>query len=98
MPASYGTSSMSLFTSAVLATSLFSPLGSAHLFMNSPTPITGNAIKDPLDASGANFPCHGVQLPTSGGQSMAAGSSQKLSFDLGGGANTAVYVFPPPAR
>ena len=63
----------------------------AHLFISSPEPIEGTAIKSPLDASGSNFPCHGVALPSSGGQSMAAGSSQLLAFDTGNGANTAVH-------
>ncbi|EME43051.1 hypothetical protein DOTSEDRAFT_53974 [Dothistroma septosporum NZE10] len=63
----------------------------AHMFISSPSPIAGNAVKPPLDPSGSDFPCHGMQLPTSGGQKMAAGSSQLLAFDLGGGANTAVH-------
>ncbi|KAF2403008.1 hypothetical protein EJ06DRAFT_472815, partial [Trichodelitschia bisporula] len=58
--------------------------------MSSPQPIPGSNPKDPLDASGSNFPCHGA---TTGGtkQPMAAGSSQTLAFDLGNGANTAVH-------
>ncbi|KAK6424676.1 hypothetical protein LTR95_016359 [Oleoguttula sp. CCFEE 5521] len=63
----------------------------AHFFISSPTPIEGSGVKPPLEASGSDFPCHGVALPSSGGQKMAAGSSQVLSFDLGGGANTAVH-------
>lgn len=63
----------------------------AHLFISSPSPIPGSAPKSPLDASGANFPCHGVALPASGGEPMAAGSSQLLAFDTGNGANTAVH-------
>ncbi|KAK4622269.1 hypothetical protein CLAFUW4_07610 [Fulvia fulva] len=63
----------------------------AHMFMSSPVPIEGNAVKPPLDPSGSDFPCHGVQLPATGGQKMAAGSEQLLAFDLGGGANTAVH-------
>jgi hypothetical protein len=54
-------------------------------------PIVGTAPKSPLDASGSNFPCHGVSLPSSGGEKMAAGSSQLLAFDTGNGANTAVH-------
>ncbi|KAK4940947.1 hypothetical protein LTR66_014857 [Elasticomyces elasticus] len=63
----------------------------AHLFMNSPKPIEGTGVKTPLEASGSNFPCHGVTLPSSGGQSMPVGSEQTLAFDLGAGANTAVH-------
>ncbi|WPH03911.1 Hypothetical protein R9X50_00679400 [Acrodontium crateriforme] len=63
----------------------------AHLFISSPQPIEGSAPKSPLDASGSNFPCHGVTLPSSGGENMAAGSSQLLAFDTGNGANTAVH-------
>ena len=63
----------------------------AHLFLSSPQPIEGSAPKDPLDGSGSNFPCHGVALPSSGGESMPAGSSQLLAFDTGKGANTAVH-------
>lgn len=63
----------------------------AHLFIFSPAPITGTAPKEPLDKSGSNFPCHGASLPTTGGESMPAGSSQLLSWDLGSGENTAVH-------
>lgn len=63
----------------------------AHLYLSSPSPIAGSAPKDPLDASGSNFPCHGISLPTSGGESMTAGSSQMLAFDTGDGANYAVH-------
>lgn len=63
----------------------------AHMFISSPSPIAGTAPKDPLPSTGPGFPCHGVPLPSSGGQKMAAGSSQLLSFDLGGGLNTAVH-------
>lgn len=63
----------------------------AHMFITSPQPIAGTAVKPPLDASGSDFPCHGVTLPTTGGQKMAAGSQQLLAFDLGEGANTAVH-------
>lgn len=63
----------------------------SHLFISSPSPIPGTYPKDPLDPSGSNWPCHGVSLPSSGGQTMAAGSDQPLEFDLGGGANTAVH-------
>jgi hypothetical protein len=40
---------------AVVASAFFS-ITNAHLFISSPTPIAGNAIKDPLDPSGSNFP------------------------------------------
>lgn len=69
----------------------------AHMFMSTPKPISGSAPKDPLLADGSNFPCHGIALPGSGGQSMPVGSNQLLSWDLGittpgqGGANTAVH-------
>ncbi|EGP85453.1 uncharacterized protein MYCGRDRAFT_46444, partial [Zymoseptoria tritici IPO323] len=61
------------------------------MFINSPEPIPGTFPKDPLEPSGSNFPCHGVELPTTGGQSFAAGSKQMLSFELAEGANTAVH-------
>jgi len=78
--------------SALLAAGLgLSIATNAHMFLSSPAPIEGSAPKSPLDASGSNFPCHGVTLPTSGGEQMAAGSSQLLAWDLGGGANTAVH-------
>ncbi|KAK2069880.1 hypothetical protein P8C59_004424 [Phyllachora maydis] len=66
-------------------------LADGHMFINSPVPIPGSAPKDPLDGSGANFPCHGVALPSTGGISMKAGSSQLLSWELNGGENTAVH-------
>ncbi|EMC93960.1 hypothetical protein BAUCODRAFT_216599 [Baudoinia panamericana UAMH 10762] len=79
--------------SAFLVTALlgFTATVNAHMFISSPAPIPGSAPKDPLDASGSNFPCHGVALPSSGGLSMPAGSSQVLSWELGNGANTAVH-------
>ncbi|KAF2864387.1 lytic polysaccharide monooxygenase [Piedraia hortae CBS 480.64] len=64
---------------------------SAHLFISSPSPIPGTGINSPLNPSGSNFPCHGISLPTSGGQIMSAGSTHLLSFNLGNGANTAVH-------
>ena len=63
----------------------------AHMIMQNPTPIKSNDIKDPLESSGANFPCHGQALSPSGGASWSAGSSQTLTFQLNGGANTAVH-------
>ncbi|KAK3707619.1 hypothetical protein LTR37_011967 [Vermiconidia calcicola] len=79
------------FRSAVLVAAALSLTANAHLFITNPTPIAESAIKDPLDASGANFPCHGIALPKSGGQKMAAGSQQLLAWDAGKGLNTAVH-------
>ncbi|KAG8628093.1 hypothetical protein KVT40_003966 [Elsinoe batatas] len=65
---------------------------SAHLFMQVPKPIQGNAIKNPLDPSGSDFPCHGVAPPGAGGVDMAVGSQQDLIFDSGAShENTAVH-------
>ncbi|KAK8203390.1 hypothetical protein M8818_005281 [Zalaria obscura] len=80
-----------MFARIFFALAGFGLAANAHLFMYSPVPIEGSAPKDPLEADGSNFPCHGVTLPTSGGQSMAIGSKQTLAFDLGSGANTAVH-------
>jgi len=91
-----------MFTQTLLAASACLMTANAHLFLSSPSPITGNAIKNPLEPDGSNFPCHGVALPGSGGQQMAVGSDQKLIFDAGtptgqqrnvyvGGPNTAVH-------
>jgi len=74
----------------VVATSLLS-MANAHLFLAEPKPIQGNAIKDPLDPSGSNFPCHGAPLPTSDGQKMVAGETFPLKFEMGGGYNNAVH-------
>ncbi|KAF2163608.1 lytic polysaccharide monooxygenase [Zasmidium cellare ATCC 36951] len=64
----------------------------AHLFINSPAPINGTAVKPPLDPSGSDFPCHGISLPSTRRTKMAAGSQQLLSFELGAnGTNTAVH-------
>ncbi|KAK6441919.1 hypothetical protein LTR95_001836 [Oleoguttula sp. CCFEE 5521] len=87
------------FSRAALAVAMLSTLSNAHFFIKSPTPIEGSGIKQPLEASGSDFPCHGVALPSSGGAKMAAGSSQVLAFDAGlpnpdqntGGVNTAVH-------
>ncbi|KAH9809323.1 hypothetical protein Tdes44962_MAKER06184 [Teratosphaeria destructans] len=76
---------------SLIAAGLGLKLATAHLFISSPTPIEGTAIKSPLDASGSNFPCHGVTLPTTGGTAMSAGCTQLLAFDNGDGANTAVH-------
>lgn len=80
-----------MMTTTTLALASLLLGANAHMFISSPVPIPGTAPKDPLDPSGSNFPCHGVTLPSAGGQIMAAGSQQKLSFELGGGANTATH-------
>ncbi|THY90980.1 hypothetical protein D6C80_09370 [Aureobasidium pullulans] len=74
---------------SLLVASTLLMAANAHLFISSPEPIPGSAPKDPLKDDGSNFPCHGVALPGSGGQSMAVGSQQKLIFDAG--------IPPPPA-
>ncbi|OQO13975.1 hypothetical protein B0A48_00850 [Cryoendolithus antarcticus] len=83
--------STNILAYAAIAATTLSTVCDAHFFISSPTPIQGSAPKDPLEASGSNFPCHGVALPSSGGQKMAAGSSQNLKFELNGGLNTAVH-------
>ncbi|KAG9602118.1 hypothetical protein KCU77_g3392, partial [Aureobasidium melanogenum] len=80
-----------MFKQSLLAASVYAMTASAHLFISSPKPIPGTAPKDPLNPDGSNFPCHGVPLPGSGGQSMAVGSKQLLAFDLGDGENWAVH-------
>ncbi|KAI9654780.1 MAG: hypothetical protein M1821_005774 [Bathelium mastoideum] len=83
-----------MFTMKTATTALvlaFAGATQAHMIMQSPTPITNNDIKDPIESSGANFPCHGQPLSPSGGVSWSVGSTQNLSFQLGGGANTAVH-------
>ena len=62
-----------------------------HLFIKYPAPPLEGPEKSPLDPSGSNFPCHGAAIGQSQGIKMAAGSSQLLQFDDGGGANTAVH-------
>jgi hypothetical protein len=62
------------------------------MFIASPRPIEGSALKDPLNADGSNFPCHGVALPVEGGQQLIAGSSFELRLDIGTeGENNAVH-------
>jgi len=82
---------MSRFAFAALA---LAAMASGHLTITSPKPFEGSA-KDPLSAAGDNFPCqYGsfvTDFPTSGGTPMKAGSSQKLIFDAGNGANYAVH-------
>jgi hypothetical protein len=75
-----------------VAASHLPSLTSAHMFMASPKPIEGSALKDPLHLDGSNFPCHGVSLSGVAHQRMEAGSSFRLQFDLGAnGENTAVH-------
>ncbi|CAD0025840.1 unnamed protein product [Aureobasidium pullulans] len=80
-----------MFKQSLLGASALLMTANAHLFISSPKPIAGTALKDPLAMDGSNFPCHGVTLPGSGGQNMAVGSDQKLAFDLGNGDNWAVH-------
>lgn len=76
--------------SAAFVASIFAG-ANAHMKIQAPSPIPGSAIKDPLDASGDNFPCHSADLTQGTVTPMAVGSVQPLQFDLGGGANTAVH-------
>jgi hypothetical protein len=75
---------------AVIAASFLS-ITNAHMYIEEPKPIAGNAVKDPLEPSGSNFPCHGATLPSTGGQKISAGGSFPLQLALDGGANTAVH-------
>jgi hypothetical protein len=75
---------------AVMAASFLS-IANAHMYIAEPKPLPGNAIKNPLDPSGSDFPCHGAALPSSGGQKISAGSSFPLQLALEDGANTAVH-------
>jgi hypothetical protein len=61
----------------------------AHFVINIPEPIKNSAVKDPLNPSGSDFPCHGADLtnPTTR-TTMAVGNGQPLRFDLD---NTAVH-------
>ncbi|KAE9980731.1 hypothetical protein BLS_007705 [Venturia inaequalis] len=77
------------FKSAIAAT-LFASTN-AHFFIKAPAPIPGNAIKDPLDPSGSNFPCHGADVTQGTVTPLTAGSTFPLKYELGGGANTAVH-------
>ncbi|KAF4555111.1 Hypothetical protein D9617_3g021810 [Elsinoe fawcettii] len=80
------------YATSVAATFALFTSASAHLFMQVPKPIQGNAIKNPLDPSGSDFPCHGVAPPGAGGVDMAVGSQQDLIFDSGAShENTAVH-------
>lgn len=67
-------------------------LANAHFFINVPSPFPESAVKEPLDPSGSNFPCHGADLFSPKVRTpMKAGQRQPLGFDLGNGANTAVH-------
>ena len=62
------------------------------MFIASPLPIEASAPKNPLNADGSDFPCHGVAFPTRGGQQLMAGSSFELKLDIGAyGENNAVH-------
>jgi hypothetical protein len=79
-----------LFKSAIAAT-LFAS-ANAHFLISSPAPIPASAIKDPLDASGSNFPCHGADLSAASTVTpLTAGSTFNLQYALASGANTAVH-------
>ncbi|RDI84956.1 hypothetical protein Vi05172_g5134 [Venturia inaequalis] len=77
------------FKSAITAT-LFASTN-AHFFISKPEPIPGNAIKDPLDPSGSNFPCHGADVTQGTVTPLIAGSTFNVEYELGKGANTAVH-------
>jgi hypothetical protein len=64
----------------------------AHFSINAPVPIPGSAVKDPLEPSGSDFPCHGVDLSIPATRTpMVVGDDQPLAFDLNNGTNTAVH-------
>ena len=63
----------------------------AHFFITYPPPIPGSNPKDPLDASGDNFPCHGADVTQGTVTDLQAGQVVPLEFGLGNGANTAVH-------
>lgn len=76
--------------STAVVASLFSA-ANAHFLIKNPSPIPGSAPKDPLDASGANFPCHGADLTQGSVTNLQVGQTYNLDFELGNGANTAVH-------
>jgi hypothetical protein len=78
------------FFSGAIAAALFAS-ANAHFLINSPPPVPGSAIKDPLTADGSNFPCHGADLSTGTVTNLAVGADTPLGFELAGGANTAVH-------
>jgi len=63
----------------------------AHFYITYPPPIPGSNPKDPLLASGADFPCHGANLAQGTVTDLQAGQVVPLEFGLGAGANTAVH-------
>jgi hypothetical protein len=63
----------------------------AHLAIQQPPPFADSQSKSPLLPTGGDFPCQGSTLSGGTVTNMAAGSSQPLMFNLGGGANTAVH-------
>jgi len=64
---------------------------SAHFFITYPDPIPGSNPKDPLAASGSDFPCHGADVTQGSVTNLQAGQVVPLEFGLGAGANTAVH-------
>jgi hypothetical protein len=73
-------------TLTILTFALLSSVN-AHLFINVPASIPGSAVKDPLEASGFNFPCHGADFSSPTIRTlMAVGDTQPLGFELGNGA------------
>lgn len=74
-----------------LATAMFVAAVNAHFFITYPDPIPGSNPKDPLDASGADFPCHLADVTQGTVTNLQAGQTVPLEFGLGAGANTAVH-------
>ena len=63
----------------------------AHFYITYPPPIPGSNPKNPLLATGANFPCHAADLTQGTVTDLQAGQVVPLEFGLGAGANTAVH-------
>lgn len=64
----------------------------AHFLISSPLPLPGSKIKDPLNASGDDFPCHGASLLSPTFRTiLTVGQTYPLEFDLAEGRNTAVH-------
>ena len=74
-----------------LVTALLVGAANAHFFITYPSPIPGSNPKQPLDASGDDFPCHGADLTQGSVTNLNAGEVVPLEFGLGNGANTAVH-------
>lgn len=72
-------------------TTLLLGVANAHFFITYPPPIPGSNPKQPLEASGADFPCHGATLTEGTVTNINVGSTVPLEFGLGAGANTAVH-------